>query len=180
VTGAATDLADLADTFLAACARAVALSPGGSIEYQAVWPGPPAFDCAPSILVNVGGPVVSDTYPLQPPLQPMQRIVTTGIVNQIALTATVLRCVTVIEQAGQVAVFPAPSKITTDAHTTLGDLWAVWNYLVHQHRNGSLFQTPSGRREFALDPAVAVRNQGGFGGWQIPIRVQLGGYDPGT
>jgi hypothetical protein len=32
------------------------------------------------------------------------------------------------------------------------------------------------RREVILDPAIPINVQGGCVGWQIPIRVELGGY----
>jgi uncharacterized protein (DUF1501 family) len=175
--GAATDLWDCAAELLAAAAIALETeAPAGPIDYQAIWPGLPSYDCVPALYVHVGGPAIADTYPLQPPLQPMQRIVTSGEVNIVQLTITVLRCVPVIEQESQSILLPSPALINQSAHDVLGDLWAIWNYLKNQHRLGNLYQTPSGRREFAFDPAQPVRTSGGAGGWEIPIRVQLGGY----
>jgi hypothetical protein len=177
----ATDLYNLAAEYLQACSDALAISPGGQIQYKTVYPGQPSFDCrTDSLYVHVGGPAISDTYPLQPPLQPMQRIAYGTVVDQVSLTATVLRCVPVIEQQGQVPQLPLLVKIDEAAQITLGDLWAIWNWLLHKHRDGVLFQTPSRRREFVFDPAVSVRAQGGVAGWQIQIRVQLGGFSPAT
>jgi hypothetical protein len=169
-------LYDASVELLQAAAAAVATTPGGPIDFQAIWPGLPAYDCVPALFVHAGGPSVGDTYPLQPPLQPMQRIVTSGLVLLIQLTITVLRCVPVIEQEQQSVLLPNPGLISQAAYETMSDVWAIWNVLIDMHRDGSLFQTPSGRREFILDPAVPVRTSGGAGGWEIPVRVQLGGY----
>src|SRR5665811_316733 len=90
--GAATDLFDLAKEYLQACEAAVATTPGGPIARSFVSPGLPAWDCCPQLSVHVGGPVIGDTMPLAPPLQPGHRFEDTGTVNLVALTATVLRC----------------------------------------------------------------------------------------
>jgi len=167
----------LASEYLVACAAGLALTPGGEPDYQAIWPGPPSFDCASSsLLVYVGAANVADTYPLQPPLQPMQRISTTGQVDLIALTAVVLRCVPGIEDDGQNLLLPSTDKISAAAAICYADLWGVWNYLKNQFRAGLLFASQSNRREFQFDPAIPVQSQGGVAGWSIPIRIQLGGY----
>lgn len=170
------DLFAAAQELLAAAAAALVEAPAGSIAYQAIWPGLPSYDCAPALFVHAGGTSFADTYPLQPPLQPMQQMVTTGEVNLLALTITVIRCVPVIEQEQQSVLLPSPQIITDAAEDIYGDLWAIWNYLKNQHRAGLLFQRPSGRREFRFDPAVPVRTSGGVGGWEIPVRVELSGY----
>lgn len=165
-----------AQELLGAAAAGLALSPGGAISYQAIWPGLPAFDCAPALFVHAGGPSVGDTYPLQPPLQPMQRIVDTGQVNLVLLTITVLRCVPVLTQSQQSVLLPQPAALNASAEETMGDVWTLWNYLYEQHRSGALFSSPSRRREFSLDPAVAVRTSGGVGGWEMGVRFQLDGF----
>jgi hypothetical protein len=176
------DLYAAAQELMAATADAVATSPGGPIDFdhggvQAIWPGLPSYDCVPALYVHAGGAAIGDTYPLQPPLQPMQRMVTTGQVPLLQLTITVLRCVPVIEEDQQSIVLPSQALIEAAAQQVYGDLWAIWNHLKNEHRAGNLFQRPSGRREFIFDPAVPVRTSGGAGGWEIPIRVELGGYN---
>lgn len=170
------DLYAAAEELLAAASDGVDTSPGGHINYQAISPGLPPFDCPPALYVHAGGASIGDTLPLAPPLQPMQRIVTTGEVNLIAFTITVIRCVPVPTQGTQTVKLPSPAAISAAAELMYGDLWAIWNHLKNEHRDGNLFQTPSGRREFILLPAVPVRTSGGAGGWEIPIGVQLGGY----
>ncbi len=173
---AAGDLYEAATELLAACATALLDSPGGPIDYQVISQGLPAFDCAPALFVSVGGPAVGTTYPLQPPLEELQRIVTTGQVNIVTWQVTVLRCITVIEEEGQNVMLPDPAQLSEDARICYGDLWAIWNGVKNQHRLGTLFQRPSGRREFGIDPAAAVRTAGGFGGWIIQVRAELDGY----
>lgn len=170
------DLYQAAVELLTACATALEDSPGGPIQAQAIWPGPPAYDCVPALYVHAGSNSVGDTYPLQPPLQPMQRIQTTGFVDLVAFTITVLRCVPVLRGSGQTLALPLVAEINKSARDCYGDLWSIWNYLKNQHREGLLFQNASGRREFMFDPAIPVRTSGGAGGWEITVRVQLGGY----
>ncbi len=180
MAGSSGDLYAAAAELLAAAEVALTDTPAGCPAYRAIWPGRPTFDCCPAVFVHVGGADVGGTLPLVPSLQPMQRMVTTGLVELVALTVTVIRCVPVIEQQGQLAVLPEVPDIQAAAATIHADLWAIWNYFVHAHRDGILFQYPSGRREFILDPAVAIVTSGGAGGWQIPVRVQLAGYRPGV
>ena len=180
MSASAGDLYAAAEELLAAAALSLQDAPGGTISYQAVWPGMPAYDCAPALFVHAGGPRYGDTIPLSPPLQPYQRQVTTGVVNLIELTITVLRCVPTLEQAGQTIALPSPAAVSAAAEQTMGDVWAIWNGLKNQHRAGTLFQRPSGRREFGFNPAVAVRTSGGVGGWEIPCVLELGGYGAGS
>lgn len=178
---AATDLFDLAEEFLDACVAAIATeSLGGPIGYAAVSTGLPAFDCVPAIFVHAGGPSMADTLPLNPSMQPMERVGVQGFVNLITMTCTVLRCVPVTEQTGQTVILPSADSITDAAKVTYADLWAIWNYCRTQYRAGLLFPSPSGRREFIYDPAVPVKTSGGAGGWEIQVRVQLGGYKTGV
>lgn len=170
------DLYAAASELLAAAAAALVDAPGGAIELQAIWPGLPSYDCVPALYVHAGGASVGDTYPLQPPLQPLQRIVTSGEVNLISLTITVLRCVPIVGEQGQNILLPDPVAINASSEEIYGDVWAIWNYLKNAHRAGTLFQRPSGRREFGFGAAVPIRTSGGAGGWEIPISVELGGY----
>lgn len=170
------DLYDAASELLAAAAASLMDAPAGPITTQAIWPGLPAYDCAPALYVHAGGVSIGDTMPLQPPLQPMQRMVTTGEVNLLALTITVLRCVPTVVQQGETVLLPSTQLISMAAEDCYGDLWAIWNGLKNQHRAGTLFQRASGRREFAFDAAIPVRTSGGVGGWEIPVRVELSGY----
>jgi hypothetical protein len=177
VPGAAGDLYAAAVELLEAAATALeTLAPAGPITRKLVSQSAPVFDCAPQLSVHMGGPSVADTYPLQPPLQPMQRSVTTGFVDLVLMTITVTRCVVVIGQDAQSLILPSPVELSQNAEDCYGDLWAIWNYLFQQHRLGNLFQTPSGRREFTLEPANALNNGGGVGGYEIPVRFQLPGF----
>lgn len=172
------DLFDAAVELLGAAAEIIATTPGGPILYQAVWYGPPAYDCVPMLVVHAGGPSIAGTYPLQPPLAEMQRTVTTRNVYLAQLTITVLRCLPTVEEQGQTLLNPDPAVVTAAARIVLADGWALWNGLIARHRAGTLFGSPSGRREFMLETPMPVRPQGGAGGWEIPVRFQLGSYCP--
>jgi hypothetical protein len=88
----------------------------------------------------------------------------------------VLRCVPVVEQRGQAPALPRANEIEAAAALTLGDVWAIWHGLRRAYQAGPLFYAEGSRREFFFDPASPVMTQGGCAGWQIPVRVQLGGY----
>lgn len=172
------DLYALAVEFLGACSAALDDAPGGPIAYNAISPGPPAYDCAPAVYIHLGGPSVADTLPFSPSLQPTHRIGVQGMVDMIQMTCTVLRCVPTIEGPGQgqTIKLPPATAISAAAAEVYGDLWAIWNYLKNAYRAGLLFQSPSGNREFIFFPAVPVKAQGGVAGWEMSVGVQLGGY----
>lgn len=168
--GAATDLYDLCREYLDACADAVKLGPGGDISRVYVSPGAPAWDCPEQLTVHAGGPIPGDTLPLSPPLQPAHRIAGGDLVNMIAMTATVLRCVPGI----QGTKLPTASQLEDAAKNTLGDVWAIWNHIATLKRADQLWAPKT--REVMFSPAVSLLTQGGVAGWQLEVRVQLGGY----
>lgn len=172
------DLYAAAQALLAAAVTGVEQNTLAAVpSYQAIWLGLPSFDCPEAIHVYCGGSAFGDTYPLQPPLQPMERIVTTGLVPLVQMTICVTRCVPVPQgTTGQSQRLPTPASISAAAAIGYADLWAVWHELIQQHRNGTLFQSPSKRTEFILDPAFPVKTSGGVGGWDIPVRFHLPGY----
>ncbi len=131
----------------------------------------------PMACVHVGGTAEGMTAPLMPPLMPGERARVQGAVHLVALTATVLRCSPVIGGDGQIPVLPSTAELTASARETMGDVWAVWNHVRTRVKAGTLFASPSGRREVFFDPAVALSTAGGCSGWQIPLRVQLSGFE---
>jgi hypothetical protein len=172
--GAVTDLYDVSRELLEACAQALALTPGGAIDRAYVSPGVPAWDCE-QLTVHAGGPVVADTAPLQPPLQPGRRIEEVGMVNLVTITATVIRCcVPGPEAEGQTIYFPPAEDLDAVAKVILADCWAIWNHVATLKRAGTLW--PPKTRELFFDPAVAVGASGGCAGWQMQMRVQLDGF----
>lgn len=174
--GASTDLNDVAAEYLEICNVALADTPGGQLDRRYVSVGLPAFDCCDpgQLTVHVGGALEADTAPVAPALQAGHRIQTTGVVNMIVLTATVIRCVPVASTDGKNV--PTIVQLSAASEKIDADLWAIWNHLVHGKRTGVYF-APN-ERELVLEPAFAINTQGGCGGWQIPIRVQLSGYQP--
>lgn len=172
----ASDLFDLALEWKAVCLEAVASTVGGAIAHAFVSPGPPSIDCVPQLSVYPGSPIAeADTSPLSPPLSQGQRDHLTGTVHLVNLTCVVVRCIPTVEEDG---ALPEPAKIEAAAKETSEDVWAIWNFTRTRHREGTLFASPSGTRELILDPAFPIPPGGDSGGWQIPLRVQLGGYAP--
>jgi hypothetical protein len=169
---AATDLYDAAVELLAAAQAALADTPGGPITVAYVSEGLPAFDCIPQLTVHAGGPSEVETAPTSPSLAPGRRT-TVGMVDQVALTITVVRCAAIPDGNGNP---PPPSAHSVPAQQTMADVWAIWNHLASAKRAGTLF---GGRcREMFLDPSVSIATSGGAAGWEIPVRVQLNGYRP--
>lgn len=166
------DLYACALEFLTACYTALADTPAGQPDCYYISPGPAPWDVA-ALTVYASGPTLADTYPLVPMLAPGHRMFAAGQVNLISLTATILRCVPVIDDNGQL---PEPGLIETAAQQTYADVWAIWCHLSRMKKQNTLF--PPDTREMFWDPAVAVTTQGGLGGWQIPCRVQLDAYRP--
>lgn len=170
----ATALYDAAAEYLAACVAALnSETTSGAPERRFVTNGPPAWDCCPQLTVHVGGPAVADTAATRT-LGPGHRIATTGFVNMVSMTATILRCAPIIEGN----TLPSPAALAAAAAEMDADLWAIWNWIATRKRDLSLFGPKE--RELLMDPASSLNQQGGCCGWQIPIRVQLDGYRAGS
>jgi hypothetical protein len=165
------DLFSLANEYLNACLAALADTPGGPPQRYFVSPGPPAWDCPEMLAVHVGGPAVADTFPLQPVLASMHRIAVNAEVDIITMTATILRCGPALDND---TVLPSPQELDQLSLQTLSDVWCIWNYVKSAVREKVLFVGES--REIAFESAIAVNQEGGTAGWQVPIRVQLHGY----
>ena len=167
---AATDLYDLCRELLEASADALALGTTGAPSRQFVSAGMPAFDCE-QLTVHAGGTTEAYTLPVEPPMQPGLRASTTAAVNLVQMTVTIIRCATVQQNTKQ---SPPAASLDQDAQKTLADLWVIWNHLYTLKKADTLF--PPDHRHMFFDPAVALPIQGGMAGWEIPFRVQLGGY----
>lgn len=174
---AVNDLNELADEYLAAVRAALAQSPGGSIARAFISPGNPDWDCCPQLSVHVASVDDLDTLPVSPYPATGHRIQLTGVVLVATLVATILRCVPIASDGKSPPTVEQWNKASTE---TNGDLWAVTNYLIHAKRTGAIFSpSPDGtRREVWMDPAAALRPQGGCAGWAFTVRVQLDGFQP--
>lgn len=169
----ASALFDLAAEWKAVCEEAVASTVGGEIEHSFVSPAPPAIDCVPQLAVYPGGPAIADTQPLSPPLIAGARDRVSGTVHLVNLTCVVVRCSPTQDNDGNP---PSIDDIETAARETSEDVWAIWNFTRQRHKSGDLFPSGGNSRELFLDPAFPVPPGGDAVGWQIPIRVALGGY----
>jgi hypothetical protein len=168
------DLYDLCSEYLNACGLAVEATVGGAIERAFVSAGPPVIDCIPQLSVHPGAASEGDTAPLSPPLQAGHRDRQGGAVHLVSMTCLVIRCAATTEDNSP----PELADLERAARETAEDLWAIWNLVRAHHRDGTLFSSPSGSRELFLDPAFPLPPGGLAVGWQIPIRVALGGYTP--
>lgn len=172
------DLFTLAEEYLAACEQAVATSPGGAIARSYIAPGPPSVNCPPELTVYVVSPAEADTRPLAPPLASGQRagMAETGSVHLVRLAAQITRCVPSLNDDGS---FPDIAAEEAAAVETIGDVWAVVNYVRALYRARLIFTDPDDQqREVWWEPAVPLAPSGGAAGWVIPVRVRLDGYGP--
>jgi hypothetical protein len=168
------DLQDAAKEYLAAVVAALATTDNPPLNRAFVSPGVPAWDCS-QVAVYVGAAVAADTAPLMPPLQPAHRVAAGMLLNMVTLTAVVIRCcVPTPTGEGSNLLFPSGESMQEVSDQTNADVWAIWNHLAQMKRAGTLF--PPLRREFMFDPAVPTAIAGGCAGWQVQVRVQLGGY----
>lgn len=167
------DLYACAQEFLAAVLDALDTTDEGAPACYFISPGPPIYDFVPCLTVHIGGPALADTFPLQPSMATGHRITQAGEVNLINMTATILRCAPEISDENPL---PSPDAENAASAIMYADLWAIWMNLKQMKATDALF--PPKQREFELMPAVAINQQGGACGWQIPIRVNLYGYSP--
>lgn len=152
--------------------QALATTPGGAIQRAFVTTCNPAFDCCPQLTVHASSIGQADTGPQNAPLDTYARA-QMGSVILATLVTTILRCVPTHYQED----LPHPAQITAASLVTYADAWAVWNWYSARHRAGTLFPgMPC--RPYKLGVMTCINDQGGCGGWQVPLEVQLDGYVP--
>lgn len=169
-----TDLYDAADEYLGACVDALnALTTAGAPDRAFVSHGPPPLDCCPMLSVHVGNAGIAGTF-TDAALGVGHRIVTTGVVETVQLTATIVRC------------FPAAAAGSGKPHSvaeheanaarTNADVWAIVNWVIAAKRAERLFAPL--HRELSIGVAAARTVEGFCAGWLIPIQVTLDGFTP--
>lgn len=159
--------------YLEACTAALdALTAAGAPDDRYVSHGPPAWECCPMLTVHVGGATIASTRVGTAALAPGHRIVLTGVLNQVVLTATILRCSPATPD-GSPALAAAQ---TAFAAQTNADLWAIWNWVIARKHDGTLFGGEC--RELQIETASALAVEGLCAGWLIPVRVTVDGFTP--
>lgn len=158
------DLDALALEVLTASVAALDTIPGtaglsgllGAPARQAISPGEPPADCEQ---VTVHAATVGEA-----------NVGKDSRTNQLALVVTVYRCVPTPDARMNP---PSVEKIETAGAQTNADVWALWNHLWNKIRAGCLLRKC---RPVTMS-ARAKPQQGGFGGWQVTLGVQLDGYE---
>jgi hypothetical protein len=162
-----------------AVADAMATTDAGAPDttYQTL--GAPAFlDGCAQAAVEI--PLLSEgaTNPMTPPESTGMRH-QRGRLNLVSMVAYAIRCIPVTDANGQMLPqFQSPSPATLSAIAKAGyeDGWAIWNWVNHAIRNGSLFGGPCSVVHF--DGGIPYAPEAGLGGWRFAVRVELDGYDP--
>lgn len=136
-----------------------------------VAPSVPALDCPEMVTVHVQTVGWAPTSPSSPPLETDMRARRRGVI-QATLVAQFVRCQP--NPSGINAAFPDPASMTAAAKKSAQDVWAVWNHLTTEIRNGTIFNgscPPNG-----IDSPAPIQTQGGSAGWAFQVRPQIDGY----
>lgn len=172
MTGAATDLFDLADTALAVCIEALDMLTAKCPARRYVGHGLPALDCEQLVVSTYSVPE-ADTSPRALPLDRAFRA-RYGSLIQPMLVVSIVRCYPVVTlNAKSVPVFPSVAELTAASALIYADGWHLWNAIISAKRQGAF---GGACKELARDPMMPIQPSGGFAGWTIPLEVQLDGY----
>lgn len=169
---------DTAQEFLSAAVDSLDTLPGeaafllGAPARQYVATGTPVIDCE-QVSVWVAFLDEAPTTPDTPMLQPGQRG-NLGRVNVVTMNVMVARCIPVggTQRSGRV-VAPAVDDLNNATEQTLADAWVLWCGLNAARKQGRFGDVCSA---VIIERATPLNPGGGFGGWQLPITVQLDGY----
>lgn len=95
-----------------------------------------------------------------------------GRVNFPSYWLMVVRCVPALPKTGR-GFAPDVATLSAAALQTDADAWVLWNGINTARKLGRFNDLCSG---VAVGQATAMQTSGGFGGWQLPIYVQIDGY----
>jgi hypothetical protein len=161
------DVNDLLAAFLVAAADALTLTDEGPPARIYMSSGRPALDCCGQLTcwaTNLGNAdSIQDIGGMASPKRQQSRA---QPVLTVVIQAT--RC-TVTTKDGRA---PSPEALAGVSRMTNQDLWALWNHLNRELRDGTLAKICKG---VWRDGAVAVDAQGGCVGWEITYRVPIDG-----
>lgn len=174
-----TDLHDLAEDFLQACADSLDTIPGadpdlvGAPARAFVNPGVPVWDCCEQLVVYDPSVGEQATLPSNTPGTTARRHVF-GRIPMVRLVATITRCIPQGTVVGKTYTPPLPALLTAAAAQHHADAWALHNGIFNRLGQGLL---AGGRcSEASWEGLEAVTPAGGCGGWTLQIRFQLDGY----
>lgn len=133
-------------------------------ERQYVTTGPVALDCCDTLAVSVGRIFLG--LPAQPSDGRISRNALDGATTA-ELTVVVARRIPVIDNAQNPA--PPVEDLITSAEVTATDAWLVIDGVREAVRD-EVFEPCT---DVALGDCIPLDNSGGFGGYQMAVRVQL-------
>jgi hypothetical protein len=93
-------------------------------------------------------------------------------INWVTFTIMVARC---IPAAPKGKLSPSAEKLSENAKQTNADMWVVWCAVKQARKQGLLSDLCS---TLDLGITTPLNPGGGYGGWQLPITVQMEGYKP--
>lgn len=180
---AITDLHDLCEDFLLACAAALDTIPDadpsldGAPDRQFVAPGQPvvdfgADDCCSQLAVWPVAIAEKSTTPGG--LDAGRRAQRDAWVNDVLLLAQINRCIPT-GSTSSLGTYkpPTAAELTASAAQLNADAWALWHYL-HAAVQAELLLTLCDN--VVLEGIASMAPSGGCAGWLVTVRVALGGY----
>lgn len=167
------DINDLCLAFLAVSTDALAYTAAGAPDRAFVSSGPPAFDCCPQLTVHCG--VVNEAEHSAAAISPLDfaQRVNRGGVLLAHVYITIVRCDARPFKQGDNP--PSVAEIEAVARQTNQDVWAIWNTVSRELREGGSLHDCAGAYR---DPAIQIPAQGGCVGWIVSYRVPTDGWKP--
>lgn len=171
-------LHDAAEAFLEAAADALDTLPSespllaGTPARRYVSAGTPAIDCDQLV---VWAPTIDEdgTLPSGILLETGARGMA-GRVNFPQLNVMIVRCIPAVREDRQGrAIIPEATALGAAGMQTNADAWVLWCGINAARKAGRFNDLCSA---VSVGRATALTPSGGYGGWQLPIFVQLDGY----
>jgi hypothetical protein len=159
---------EYAQELLDLCVAALAETVGGAMTSQKLVHGTPVHECD---MVSVAVASLGDaSFPAQSTVGAGQRHIT-GALNLYGFRVTTVRCMPVIDEAGNP---PSDDEETAAATKQHQDLIAVWNAVRQAKRDDSIFGGACDLLFF--DGARSLEVEGGYAGWEIDFRADISGF----
>lgn len=168
------DVNTITAAFLEAATDALELTDEGAPGRIYTSASRPALDCCGQLTCWAQLLGDADSATNQGGLTGATRTRKSGAVPVLTIFIQATRCAPVPEDSGGKLRLPSAEALAAVSRITNQDVWALWNHLNYELRNGSLAEVCKGAWR---DGVTAVDGQGGCVGWEIVYRYQLeGGY----
>ena len=166
------DVNDIIAAFLVAATDALALTDAGPPGRIYTSAGRPALDCCGQLTAwaqtLADAPSASDPGGLASSMRPRKL----GAVPVLGIYIQATRCAPTPRNTGGQIALSDPADLAATSRMTSQDIWALWNHLNSELKDGTLAEICKGAWR---DGATAIEGQGGCVGWEIVYRYPLEG-----